>query len=154
MGRMRNIVLCMLVFAVLTGVAIASVTPNVQLQSYTVNETPLQPGHVVNLTLQLNSTEWDNCADEVSVQLITSYPLSIQGPDTNYLGRLCYQDASEKQRTSFLIPVDPLAQVGTDQITVIINYQQYFVKYTNTNTLNLRVGGYPHSRHPSCHPIQ
>jgi hypothetical protein len=138
-----HVLLYALVFSVLVGIASASVNPNVQLMNYSVSEVPLQPGHVVNLTLQLKSTEWDNCADELTVQIITSYPLSTQGPDTQYLGNLCYQDPDEKGRVTFMIPVDPLAQAETSQITVISTYQMYFVKYSTTNTLNLRVGGFP-----------
>jgi hypothetical protein len=142
MGRM-NVFLYALVFLALLGVASASVNPNVQLMNYSISEVPLQPGHVVNLTLQLKSTEWDNCADALTVQIVTPYPLSTQGPDTQYLGKLCYQDPDEKGRVTFMIPVDPLAQVGTSQITVISTYEMYFAKYSTANTLNLRVGGFP-----------
>lgn len=142
MARM-NVLLYALVFSALLGIASASLNPNVQLMNYTVSENPLQPGHVVNLTLQFKSTEWDNCADDLTIQLVTSYPLSTEGPDTQYLGNFCYNDPDSKGRVTFLIPVDPLAQVGTEQITLIATYQMYFEKFTTTNTLNLKVGGFP-----------
>jgi hypothetical protein len=138
-----NVILYALVFLALLGTASASVNPNVQLQNYSVSETLLQPGHAVNLTLQFKSTEWDNCADNLAVQIITSYPLSIEGSDMRYLGRFCYRDLDEKGRVTFIIPVDPLAQAGTSQITIISTYEMYFSKFSTTNTLNLRVGGFP-----------
>jgi len=146
MARLSNAILYAFVFSALLGIASASVNPNVQLQNYSASESPLQPGHVVNLTLQLKSTEWDNCADELTVQIVTSYPLSIEGPDTQYLGKLCYRDPDEKGRVTFMIPVDPLAQAGTNQVTVITTYQMYFAGFSTTNTLNLRVGGFPSLR--------
>ncbi|MDD5337333.1 MAG: NEW3 domain-containing protein [Candidatus ainarchaeum sp.] len=140
---MKKMFLYVLAFAAMLGVSFASVNPKIELVNYSLSEVPLQPGHVVNLTLQLKSIEWDNCADRVSVQIATSYPLSIQGPDTQYIDRLCYQDPDEKGRVTFMIPVDALAQAGTFQVSITTIYEKRFTQLSSSNTLNLRVGGSP-----------
>ncbi|VVB66506.1 NPCBM-associated, NEW3 domain of alpha-galactosidase [Candidatus Gugararchaeum adminiculabundum] len=129
--------------ACLASVSFASLSPQVQLQNYSLSEVPAQPGHVVNLTLHFKSIEWDYCADNLAVQLVTSYPLSIQGPDTQYLGSLCLRDPDSKGTVSFLLPVEPLAQTGTYQVSVSTTYEHSFSKFSDSNILNLRVGGAP-----------
>ncbi|MFA5108474.1 MAG: CARDB domain-containing protein [Candidatus Micrarchaeia archaeon] len=133
----------LMIFLALTSISFASLNPKIELEKYTLSEVPTIPGHVVNLTLQLRSVETDNCAERVSVQVSMSYPLSNQGPDTQYLGDLCAQDAKEKGRVSFLIPIDSLAESGTYPITVATTYEKRFSKFSESNTLNVRVGGEP-----------
>jgi hypothetical protein len=127
----------------LTGVSFASLNPKLQLMNYSISEVPAQPGHAVNLTVVFKSLNWDNCAEQTSIQLAVSYPLSIDGSDTHYLGDLCSRDPDERSTTSFILPVDPLAQSGTYQAMVVSSYQQKFAKYSDSNTINLRVGGAP-----------
>ncbi|VVB73217.1 Uncharacterised protein [uncultured archaeon] len=127
----------------LAGLSFASVNPKLQLVNYSISETPAQPGHSVNLTLVFKSMEWDNCAEQANVQLSLSYPLSLIGPDTHYLGDLCASDPDGKSTTSFILPVDSLAQTGTYQIMVSSSYQQRFAKFADSNTINVRVGGAP-----------
>jgi len=132
-----------LALAMLFGISFASVQPKIQLQNYSVSEIPASPGHVIALTLAYKSIEWDNCADTVSVQLSTPYPFSIQGPDTQYVSTLCLNDSPSKGTFTFLLPVDSLAQTGTYQLTSVVTYEKRFSKYTETNTINVRVGGSP-----------
>lgn len=136
-----------IVFVVLllafVGVNFASVNPKLQLVNYSISEVPAQPGHAVNLTLVFKSLNWDNCAYQTSIQLAVSYPLSIDGPDTHYLGDLCTNDPDNKSTTSFILPVDPLAQVGTYQVLVGSKYQKLFETFSDSNTINVRVGGVP-----------
>ena len=128
---------------VFVGVNFASVNPKLQLVNYSINEIPAQPGHAVNLTLVFKSLNWDNCATQTSIQLAVSYPLSIDGPDTHYIGDLCTSDPDSKSTTSFILPVDPLAQAGTYQVLVASKYQKTFETFSDSNTLNVRVGGVP-----------
>ena len=132
----------MLIFLQLSSVSFASVNPKIQLDNYTISEVPAQPGHVVALTLYMREIEWDHCAERVSVQLSLGYPFSIQGPDTQYIDRLCLNDG-DKGKVTFLLPVDSLAQSGTYQITLSTIYEKNFDKLSQTNTLNVRVGGAP-----------
>ena len=137
-------ILSALVFvALLCGIVSASLNPKVQLQNYSLSEAPAQPGSEVNLTLMLKSIEWDNCAERTSVQIITSYPLSVEGPDTQYLGTLCFLYPPENGTVTFTLPVDSLGQPGTYPVTVITNYEKRFSKFTESNTINVRVGGSP-----------
>ena len=143
---MENKNMSMLIMALmiaLTGISFASVNPKLQLVNYSISEVPAQPGHSVNLTLVFKSLEWDNCAEQTNIQIAVSYPLSLIGPDTHYLGDLCLSDPDSKSTTSFILPVDPLAQTGTYQVLVSSNYQQRFAKFADSNTLNIRVGGAP-----------
>ena len=137
-----GIVLAALLLA-FVGVNFASVNPKLQLVNYSISEIPAQPGHAVNLTLVFKSLNWDNCAGQTSIQLAVSYPLSIDGPDTHYLGDLCTSDPDSKSTTSFILPVDPLAQAGTYQVLVASKYQKTFETFSDSNTLNVRVGGVP-----------
>ncbi len=139
---MKNIYI-ILALVVLCGISFASVNPKLQLQGYTVSKIPGQPGDLLNVTLQIKSLEWDNCASRVSVQLSTGYPLSIQGSDTQYVESLCYQDPDSKGQFSFLIPIDPLAQSGTYQISVVTTYEKRYSIFSESNTLNIVVGGAP-----------
>ncbi len=121
----------------------ASINPKIQLQDYSLSETPAQPGHIINLTLKLKSLESDNCAERVAVQLVVSYPLSIQGSDTQYIDSLCYRDVESVGTFSFLLLVDNLAFAGTYPISVITTYEKRFTKLSESNTINARVGGDP-----------
>lgn len=125
------------------GMPFASVNPKVQLQGYELSEVPAIPGHIVNLTLHFKSVESDNCAERLSVQLAVAYPLSLQGPDTQYVDGLCFRDPDSKGTFSFLLPVDSLAQSGTYPIAVTSTYEKRFSKFSDSNTVNLRVGGLP-----------
>ena len=139
-----NPIMFLLLVAFLASASFASVNPNIELRNYTLSEVPAVPGHVVNLTIYLKSTEWDNCAEHVTVQLITTYPLSVQGPDMQYIDpKLCENDSDAKGTLSFLLPVDTLAQTGTYQVTVMTGYEKRFAKFSNSNTLNVRIGGAP-----------
>jgi len=137
-----GIVLVALLLA-FVGVNFASVNPKLQLINYSISEVPAQPGHAVNLTLVFKSLNWDNCAGQTSIQLAVSYPLSIDGPDTHYLGDLCASDPDSKSTTSFILPVDPLAQAGTYQVLAASKYQKTFETFSDSNTINVRVGGAP-----------
>ena len=127
----------------LSTVLFCSTNPKLQLQDYTLSEMPAQPGHVLNLTLKLTSLESDNCAERVAVQLVVAYPLSIQGSDTQYLESLCYRDSDSAGIFSFLLPVDNLASSGTYPVSVITTYEKRFTKLSESNTINVRVGGSP-----------
>ncbi|MBI5227483.1 hypothetical protein HY988_02740 [Candidatus Micrarchaeota archaeon] len=145
---MKNfgMVLLVLVFAVmvaLSGISFASVNPKIQLQSYSVSKVPAEAGDVLNVTIHLKSLEWDNCAGRVSVQISTTYPLSVQGPDTQYVDSLCYGDPDSTGTFSFLIPIDPLAQSGTYQVSLVTTYEKRYSVFNEANTLNIRVGGAP-----------
>ncbi len=125
------------------GAAFSSVNPKLQLINATVSEVPALPGHVVALTLHIQSMESDNCAAHVSVQLKVSYPLSVQGSDTQYVNSLCYSDPDSAGTFTFLLPVDNLATSGTYPVSVGTVYEKNFAKFTEANTVNVRVGGSP-----------
>ncbi len=139
-----SVLFVLLLTIFLASASFASVNPKIELRNYTVSEVPAVPGHVVNITLYLKSVEWDNCAERVAVQLVTTYPLSVQGPDMQYIGpKLCENDSDAKGTLSFLLPVDALAQTGTYQVNVLTTYEKRFAKFSESNTLNVRVGGAP-----------
>jgi hypothetical protein len=119
----------------------ASINPKLQLVNYTLSEIPAQPGHVLELTLYIKSMEPDNCASRVAVQLAVSYPLSIQGSDTQYAESLCYRDPESAGKFVFRIPIDNLASSGTYPISVTTTYEKRFSKFTESNIINVRVGG-------------
>lgn len=122
----------------------ASINPKLQLMNYSISEVPALPGHVLNLTLAIRSMEPDNCAQRVAMQISTSYPFSVEGPDTQYKeGELCYRDPESAGTFSFLIPVDNLAQSGTYQVSVLTTYEKRYSKFSESNTINIRVGGSP-----------
>jgi len=135
----------LMAFALLLIVAapFASVNPKLQLQSSSLSESPVQPGHTLALTLHIKSLESDNCADRVAVQLAVAYPLSIQGSDTQYVSSLCYADPDANGTFTFLLPVDNLAQTGTYSVSVLTTYEKRFTKFSESNTLSIRVGGSP-----------
>jgi len=139
--RVNNGLLLIFLLA-LCAASFAAVIPNLEIYGYSLSESPAAPGHTVTLTLHIHDTEWATCGDLTNVQVITSYPLSVQGMDTKYLGSICESDGSNGT-VSFDIPVDSLAQSGTYQVTVITNYQRQFDKYSNTNTFNVKVAGTP-----------
>ncbi len=126
----------------LCAASFAAVNPNLEIYNYSLSEFPAMPGHTVTLTFHIRDTEWATCADLTNLQLITSYPLSVQGMDTKYLGSICESDGTNGT-VSFDIPIDSLAQAGTYPVTVITNYQKQFDRFSNTNTFNVRVSGAP-----------
>ncbi len=135
--------LSLVLLSQLAGFAAASVNPKVRLESFTASPAPAAPGDVIKLTLFLKSIEADNCAQRVSVQLSTPYPLSVQGPDTQYINELCFDDPQGRGTLVFFVPVDALAQSGTYQLTVGTTYEKNFLKFSESNTVNLRVRGVP-----------
>lgn len=128
---------------VLSGLLSASVAPKIELVNYSFSENPVQPGHTLLLTLNFKSEEPDNCADDVAVQMTLSYPLSIAGPDTQYLGTLCYNDSPQMDTVVFAIPVDNLATTGTYSIAVSTTYDLRYSDYSTDNTINVPVAGTP-----------
>ena len=126
-----------------SGFASASINPKMELLNYTLSEVPAQPGHVLALTLHMKSIESDNCAENVAVQLMVSYPLSVQGSDTQYVDLLCFQDPQSKGDFIFYLPVDNLATSGTYPVLVSTTYEKRFTKLSESNTVNVRVGGAP-----------
>ncbi|VVC00599.1 NPCBM-associated, NEW3 domain of alpha-galactosidase [uncultured archaeon] len=138
--KMAFAAFALLLFA---GFASASVNPKMQLLNYSVSEVPAQPGHVLALTLHMKSVESDNCAERVAVQIAVSYPLSVRGPDTQYVDLLCYQDPDSKGTFTFYLPVDNLATSGTYPVSVSTTYEKRFTKLSESNTLNIQVGGAP-----------
>ena len=141
--KMMKILAAVLLLAVLAGSAFASVNPKVQLLNYSLSEVPAQPGRVLALTLNLKSMESDNCAERVAVQVTTSYPLSVRGSDTQYIEKLCYLDSPDKGTFVFYLPVDNLATSGTYPVSLATTYEKRFTKLSESNTLNVQVGGSP-----------
>jgi len=127
----------------LSGSAFASINPKVQLLNYTLSSVPAQPGQTVALTLHFKSMESDNCAERFSVALSTSYPLTILGSDTQYIELLCFRDQDSKGDVTFYLPVDNLATSGTYPVSVSSAYEKRFTKLTESNTVNVQVGGAP-----------
>ena len=128
---------------ILAGAPFASVNPKVQLVNYSLSEVPSQPGHVLELTLHMKSMESDNCAERVAVQLAVSYPLSIRGPDAQYAELLCFRDPDENGTFIFYLPIDNLATSGTYPVSVTTSYEKRFTKLSESNTINVQVGGAP-----------
>ncbi|MFA6328527.1 MAG: NEW3 domain-containing protein [Candidatus Micrarchaeia archaeon] len=133
----------LLVALLLSGNAFASINPKVQLLNYTLSEVPAQPGQTLALTLHFKSMEPDNCAERFSVTLSVAYPLSILGSDTQYIELLCYRDPDAKGDVTFYLPVDNLATSGTYPVSVSSAYEKRFTKLTESNTVNVQVGGAP-----------
>lgn len=134
------IIICLLFMG---GLAFAAINPELQVYNYTLSENPATPGHTVTLTLHIREIEFGNCADTISVQVMTAYPLSVSGMDTKYLDSLCLGDPDSMGTVSFDFPVDSFAQSGTYPIEVVTNYQQHFDKFSATNTVNVHVSGTP-----------
>ena len=143
MKNMKIAVFAMLALLLSAGFAFASVNPKMQMMNYSLSEVPAQPGHVLALTLQMKSMEPDNCAERVAVQLMVSYPFSIQGSDVQYVELLCYSDPDSKGTFTFLLPVDNLATAGTYPVSIATSYEKRFTKLSESNTINVRVGGAP-----------
>lgn len=140
---MRKRIFALFALMLLSGGAFASINPKIQLINYSVSEAPAEPGHTVALTLQMKSMESDNCAERVAVQLAVSYPLSVRGPDTQYRESLCFRDPDSAGAFTFYLPVDNLATSGTYPITVATTYEKRFTKLSESNIVNLQVGGDP-----------
>lgn len=141
MKSIGNKILAFAFMVALIGAASASVNPKVELVNYSISSVPAVPGQTVTLTLYLKSIEFDNCAERLSTQISTSYPLSVQGPDTQYIYELCANDTPQAGTLSFMLPVDPLASTGTYQVFVTTTYEKRFSKFTDTNTINVKIGG-------------
>ncbi len=141
LGAAGIVLFAMLIF--LSGLAQASTVPKVVLQNYSVSSDPARPGELLNLTLHLTSVEWDNCAEQLTVQFSTAYPLSVLGASTIYSGNLCYNDPPGKGTVSVLIPVDSLAESGTYPVSITTTYAKYFSKISDNYIVNLRVAGKP-----------
>ncbi len=134
----------MAAFLLLSGLLFASVSPKIELVNYSLSENPVMPGHTLYLTLVLKSMESDNCADRIAVSVTTSYPLSLTGSDTQYLEHLCLGDPASAGTFTFALPIDNLAASGTYSVAVSTTYEKRFSKFSEANTLNVRVAGAPH----------
>jgi uncharacterized membrane protein len=123
----------------LCGTAYAA-NPNIILGNYTLSENPPMPGDNVDLGLKLMNVNSTICANNVAVQLSTSYPVSINGNDKQYLGDICVNNYSI---ATFNLVIDSLAQTGTYPISVITTYESNYNEYSESNIINLVVGGAP-----------
>ncbi len=138
---MMKPVYSLLVMLILSAVVFAAVDPQLEIYNYTLSENPSNPGDTVMLTVYLRNIEFGACADTISVQSMTSYPLSVSGLDTQYFDSLCLGD--QPIAATFAIPVDSLGQSGTYPVTVVTNYQKDFDKFSSSNTINIVVLGTP-----------
>src|SRR5271157_1342317 len=134
----------LLAVLMLSAVGFAAVNPQLQIYNYTISENPANPGDSLLLTVHLRNIEFGACADTISVQAITSYPLSVSGMDTQYLNSLCLGDPDSAGTVSFVLPVDSLAPSGTYPVTILTNYQKEFDKFSSSNTVNVNVLGTPY----------
>jgi len=119
----------------------AAINPKVQLENYSLSVQPLSPGGTATLTVHLKSLEYDVCAERVGVKLAVNYPLSVQGPDTQYIDVLCSVNSYDNSTLYFKLAADPLAQSGTYQIAVATNYEKSFLKFSESNTIAIKVQG-------------
>ncbi len=140
---MMSMRISVLALVLLLSSAFAAVNPQLQIYNYSLSQAPAAPGSVQQLTVRLQNIEFAACADTISVQVITSYPLSVSGLDTQYLDSLCLGDPASKGTFTFTIPVDSLAQSGTYPVTIVTNYQKDFDKFSASNTVNVQVLGTP-----------
>lgn len=136
-------VYCLVVALMLSALSFAAVNPLIQIYNYTLSENPASPGDSLILAVHMRNIEFAACADTISVQAITSYPLSISGLDTQYSDSLCLGDPESQGTFTFIIPVDSLAQSGTYPVTVVTNYEKDFDKFSSSNTVNIVVLGTP-----------
>ena len=143
MKTMKNLFASLFALLLIAGFASGSVNPKVQLQNYSISDVPAQPGSVLLMTLHMKSMETDNCAERLAVQLSVSYPLSLRGSDAQYLERLCAQDPDSKGTFTFYLPVDNLATSGSYPVQVATTYEKRFTKLSESNTINVLVGGKP-----------
>jgi hypothetical protein len=134
----------LLALSVLLSLGFCAVNPQLQIYNYTLSQTPVPPGSVQQLTVRLQDIAFSACADTISVQVITSYPLSVSGLDTQYLDSLCLGDPAGRGAFTFTLPVDSLAQSGTYPVTIVTNYQKDFNKFSASNTVNVQVLGTPY----------
>ena len=131
------------ILLVLSALCFAAVNPQLQIYNYTLSSNPASPGDTLLLTVHLRNIEFGACADTISVQAMTSYPLSVNGLDTQYLDTLCLGDPQGKGTVTFTIPVDSLAKSGTYPVTILTGYQKEFDKFSSSNTINVVVLGTP-----------
>src|SRR5208283_3074156 len=138
---MMKLVYSLLAMLILSAVVFAAVDPLIEIYNYTLSENPANPGDTVMLTVYMKNIEFGACADTISVQAMTSYPLSVSGLDTQYSDSLCMNDPP--LTASFAIPVDTLGQSGTYPVTIVTNYEKDFDKFTSSNTMDIVVLGTP-----------
>jgi len=131
-----------LLVSLFAGTGNAAVNPKLILADHSVSEDPALPGHTVTLKLQLENIDNINCADMVTVQSSASYPLSISGSDIQYIGSIC-PESGGNGTASFTIPVDSVATTGTYPVSVITTYEKDASTFSESNIINLRVGGEP-----------
>lgn len=141
---MRNVIIGLMVLLLalplMSGAAHASVNPKLVIDSYTISEVPSSPGHDVTLKINLKNIDSYNCANRVFVQLASSYPASVDGKDTQYIGTICPDESKE---VSYTLSIDSLARFGTYPISVLTTYEKTYDKFSDSNIINLRVGGEP-----------
>jgi hypothetical protein len=142
-GVMMKTMYYVLAMLMLSAVGFAAVNPQLEIYNYTLSHSPAAPGDTLTLTVHLKNIAFGACADTISVQAMTSYPLSVSGLDTQYRDSLCLGDPDSAGTVSFVLPVDSLAQSGTYPVTVITNYQKNFDKFSSSNTINVVVLGTP-----------
>ena len=88
--------------------------PELEIYNYTLSENPADSGDTVTLTVHLRNIEFGACADTISVQAMTAYPLSVSGLDTQYMDSLCLGDpVSEGPCLSFFRWIRSRSRVPT-----------------------------------------
>lgn len=120
----------------------SDVNPSVRLENYSLSVPQVKPGDHFAVTLVFDGAN-EVCAEKLSVQLSATYPLSIAGPDAQYVDRLCQGGAASNGTLTFDAYADPLASTGNYQIAVATVWQKTFLKYPGANTVSIRVQGVP-----------
>ncbi len=138
--KIKYLALAIFSLMFLQTLAYASVNPNIILKNYSLSETPALPGDQIELSMHLQNIDPTTCASRASVQIVTSYPISIDGNDAQYIGDAC---PSDNITIIYKLKIDPLARTGVFPVTVLITYQKDSNSFSTTNTINLPVGGIP-----------
>jgi len=131
-----------LALAVLATPVAADVNPKLRLDSFTLSPALAAPGQTITLAISLKDIA-DVCAEKVSAQVTAAFPLSVQGPDSQYIETLCQKGNFTDGSASFKVYVDPLAVEGSYQLALATTYQKSFLTYAESNPITVRVQGTP-----------
>jgi hypothetical protein len=134
------IVYALIALISMAGYVSAVAQPNILVSGFQVTDGEAAVGKNFVLTLNLTNTG-ATCAIGITSSIQLSPPFIMDGVSTIASDDLCYNSS---ETVDIPLRIDPTAQGGTYQISVINNYQDLlFNPYTASSVLNIFIDGSP-----------
>jgi hypothetical protein len=138
---MNKIIIIIIVLIVLVLQVQAAIKPNVIATGYRILNGTASVGKSFILSVKLENTETDTCAQNIVTTIKAGYPFIMYGISSKSAGSLC---SGSMVNVDFPVKIDPTSTGGFYQLTVTNNFETTtLAQFSSSSTLNVFIQGSP-----------